>query len=390
MPEIAIVCQQCHRFVVRLTFSHGAITVGAILAAIILQDRVGATLIPLITGLIAAELLLLFTVRTLDRRMVLLIISAALIPVSIIAVAPFIGLQDELPTALLHASRAWIIAAVALGLAGELFYHWYAVGKQHQMSFWRIIGTYSVGVSAIALIAATLILFVPESMIPDDNLWRVFHHILNFRVAALYVWVGGVVIMALPRTFAQPINITPVTSWGPAWRWAHYVAHMSVARLLALGRELRDGAADIALMARVALAPVFRRALFLVALVALQAALCVTVEGYLNYHVARQSAAAVPVAVFVAILATCVLFWSATKATVAAIMSVAANTLSMGGLLLLLCSAVASWVWSAAELVLGRKVTVNWFALATIGLVVVVFAIALAGKVDRGKSRTSV
>jgi hypothetical protein len=380
-PQIAIVCQNCNRFVVLFRFWHGALAVALILAAAAVQASTGQPGIPVAIGLSASQLLLVFAVRPFERHLVLIIISFLLVPASVAIVSAVVGFADALPP-FLQASPVWISIVAFFALSAELFVHWRRAGKQHGLSIWRILGTFSIAMSAGALMLLLTISAMPDTFVPKGSFsWQLIEHALRFRAGALLVWLAYVVLLSLPSTFGRSIDVKHGRDLAAIMQSLLHVVALARGVTVNFGQAVREGAHDIIVLGRAAIGPVARRILFLVSVIAWQVAFSLLIDSYLSYLVDRDGHLwQLAPAAFLAATAPIAIFWTVTHARLAEVVGVAARTVTLTGSLLIFCASVATLLWWAYELLSGRKEDINWIGVASIVIVVAAVLTSFAHK----------
>jgi|GEM_PF-2483351 len=390
-PEIAIVCQNCHRFFVPLRLWHGVIAVASILIAIILNERTGYLWISLVVGLVIAQLLLFAAVRSLSRKLLLFVGSLVLIPSSISVVASVVGFHKQLPP-FLQISITWIFALCFLGLSIQLFVRWWDVGGQRNLSTWRILGTFSVALSCLLLILLLLLAAIPISIVPkNDPQMAVIEHMVDFRIGMLLLWLAYVVLLAFPGTFARKITLPQQSEPSSIIGSLVHIVTLSGRVIKNLADELIDGSKEIFAIGVIAFASVFRSLLFLVSATALQVAFCLLIDGYLRYMVGREvHLLQVASAILLLTIMLPALFWSAVVAAFPEILVVASNTLAMAGLVVVLCASIASWPWCAYEFIGQRPIGTNWLALFSAALLIATAAaVAILSRKEHNAGHTT-
>jgi hypothetical protein len=226
----------------------------------------------------------------------------------------------------------------------------------------------------------------PDSHIPEDGLaWELAQHALRFRAGALLVWLAYVVLLALPPTFKRPIEVRLRPGLGLIVQSFLHVAALVRGVVANFGQALREGAKDIILIGRTAIAFVARRILFLVSVISWQVAFSLLIDSYLSYLVAREVHAwQILPAILLAVAAPIAIIWTATHVRLLEIIRVAVLTVTLAGLLLTFCAAVAALLWWAYELLSGRRTDINWIGVASVGIIV---AAGLTGFARRGQSQ---
>lgn len=386
-PEIAIVCQGCHRFFVPVRLWHGVVAVFSVLAAIFVYERTGGVWIPLVVGLVIAQLLLFATIRSLDRRIVLFIASLVLIPSSISMVALSLGFHAQLP-AFLRVSIAWVSVLCFLGLAVQLFVRWWSVGVERGLSKLRILGTFSVALSCLALVLFMILATLPVALAPQDPGIVMVRHILEMRVGVLFLWLTFVGVLAMPGTFNRPITILQQVQGDGITGSLVDVVALCARVIQNLALELIDGAKEIIAICRVAFASVGRSLIFLTSVTGLQVSFCLLIDSYLRYMVTRETPVLhLTIAVVLLVTMLPALFWSATVASFSEILVVTSNTLAIPGLAVVLCASIASWSWFTYEIFTHKSFGMNWFAIFTVAAVFVEIAVVVISRKESDASQ---